>query len=150
MNADPGILTTLLNAFLAVFSAGPGHLAPAAARILFLMAGIELTLAGLWWALKGENILVGLLQKTLLIGLFAFFVLNWPTFLNAVLNGFIWVGSQAAGSSAAAGLQLIKNPSGIIDQAMRVTYSISQEISSFSLTSIGSIVMYGWAYIFTI
>ena len=59
MNADTGILTTLLNTFLSVFSAGPGHLAPAAARILFLMAGMELTLAGIWWVLKGENVLVG-------------------------------------------------------------------------------------------
>jgi type IV secretion system protein TrbL len=150
MPANTGILTTLLNAFVGVFSAGPGLLAPTAARILFLISAIELTFAGLWWALKGENVLVGLLQKTLLIGLFAFFVLNWPTFLNAVLNGFIWVGFQAGGSNAAAGLQLIKNPSGIIDQAMLLTYAISQEISSFSLTSIGSIVMYGWAYIFTI
>jgi type IV secretion system protein TrbL len=103
MNADTGILTSLLNAFVGVFSAGPGLLAPTAARILFLISAIELTLAGLWWALKGENILVGLLQKTLLIGLFAFFVLNWPTFLNAVLNGFVWVGFQAGGSALPPG-----------------------------------------------
>ena len=59
MSADTGILTSLLNAFVGVFSAGPGLLAPTAARILFLISAIELTLAGLWWALKGENILVG-------------------------------------------------------------------------------------------
>ena len=33
MTPNTGILTTLLNAFLVVFSAGPGHLAPAAARL---------------------------------------------------------------------------------------------------------------------
>jgi len=150
MPADTGILTSLLNAFVGVFAAGPGLLAPTAARVLFLISGIELTLAGLWWALKGENILVGLLQKTLLIGLFAFFVLNWPTFLNAVLNGFIWVGFQAGGTSTVAGLALIKNPSGIINQAMQITFPVSQELSSFSLVSIGSIVMFGWAYILTL
>jgi type IV secretion system protein TrbL len=133
-----------------VFSAGPGLLAPTAARILFLISAIELTLAGLWWALKGENIMVGLLQKTLLIGLFAFFVLNWPTFLNAVLNGFVWVGFQAGGSSPAAGILLIKDPSSIIDQAMTITLPISDKLSSFSWTSIGSLILYGWAYIFTI
>ena len=150
MPADTGILTSLLNAFVGVFSAGPGLLAPTAARILFLISAIELTLAGLWWALKGENILVGLLQKTLLIGLFAFFVLNWPTFLNAVLNGFVWVGFQAGGSSPAAGILLIKDPSSIIDQAMAITLPISDKLSSFSWTSIGSLILYGWAYIFTI
>jgi type IV secretion system protein TrbL len=125
-------------------------LAPTAARILFLVSAIELTLAGLWWALKGENILVGLLQKTLLIGLFAFFVLNWPTFLNAVLNGFVWVGFRAGGSSPAAGIVLIKDPSSIVDQAMTVTLPISDKLSSLSWTSIGSLILYGWAYIFTI
>jgi len=150
MNADTGILTSLLNAFVGVFSAGPGLLAPTAARILFLISAIELTLAGLWWALKGENILVGLLQKTLLIGLFAFFVLNWPTLLNAVLNGFVWVGFQAGGSGPAAGILLIKDPSSIVDQAMLITQPISTEISQLSWTSIGSLIMFGWAYIFTI
>src|SRR5271168_3651248 len=150
MNADPGILTTLLNAFLAVFSAGPGHLAPAAARILFLMAGIELTLAGIWWVLKGENILVGLLQKTLLLCLFAFFVANWTTLINSVLDGFVWAGFTAGGSSPAAGAALIKDPSSIIGQAFVVTQPIENEVSALSLYSIGSLILLGWAYIFTI
>src|SRR5450755_332186 len=99
MTPTTGILTTLLNAFLNVFSAGPGQLAPAAARLLFLLGGIELTLAGIWWVLKGENVLVGLMQKTLLLGLFAFFVANWASLINTVLDGFVWSGFTAAGSS---------------------------------------------------
>jgi type IV secretion system protein TrbL len=150
MNPDTGILTSLLNAFVGVFAAGPGLLAPVAARLLFLISAIELTLAGLWWALKGENILVGLLQKTLLIGLFAFFVLNWPAFLTAILNGFVWVGFQAGGSNPAAGVALIKDPSAIVDQAMAITLPLGDKISSLSFTSIGSLILYGWAYLFTI
>jgi type IV secretion system protein TrbL len=150
MNADTGILTTLLNAFLTVFSAGPGHLAPAAARLLFLMAGIELTLAGIWWVLKGENVLVGLLQKTLLLCLFAFFVANWPTLINTVLDGFVWAGFTAGGSSPAAGAALIKDPSSVIAQAFVVTQPIENEVSSLSWYSIGSLILLGWSYIFTI
>ena len=130
MTPTTGILTTLLNAFLAVFSAGPGYLAPAAARILFLIAAIELTLAGLWWVLKGENVLVGLIQKTLLLGLFAFFVANWPALINAVLDGFVWSGFTAAGSSPAAGAVLIKDPSAIITQAFVSTQPIADQISA--------------------
>jgi type IV secretion system protein TrbL len=150
MTPDTGILTTLLNAFLGVFSAGPGHLASTASRLLFLLAAIELTLAGLWWALKGENIAVGLLQKTLLIGLFGFFVTNWPTLINAVLDGFIWSGFTAAGSSPAAGLSVVKDPSTIIDQAFVVTQPIANKINALSWYDMGSLLMYGWAYIFTI
>jgi type IV secretion system protein TrbL len=150
MPADTGILTTLLNAFLAVFSAGPGHLAPAAARLLFLLAGMELTLAGIWWVLKGENVLVGLMQKTLLLCLFSFFVANWTTLINAVLDGFVWAGFTAGGSSPAAGAALIKDPSSIISQAFVITQPLETEISSLSLYSIGSLILLGWAYIFTI
>jgi type IV secretion system protein TrbL len=150
MTPTTGILTTLLNAFLAVFSAGPGHLAPAAARLLFLMGGIELTLAGLWWVLKGENVLVGLMQKTLLLGLFSFFVINWITLINTVLDGFVWAGFTAAGSSPAAGAVLIKDPSAIITQAFVSTQPIADEIGALKFYDLGSLFMYGWAYIFTI
>jgi type IV secretion system protein TrbL len=150
MNADIGILTNLLNAFVGVFSAGSGNLLPAASRLFFLIAGIELTLAGIWWALKGENILVGLLQKMLLIGMFAFFVLNWGSFLTVVLNGFVWTGFVAGGQAPAAGIALMKNPSAIISQAMIVTQPIATQIGSLSWYAIGSLFMYGWAYIFTI
>jgi type IV secretion system protein TrbL len=150
MAANPGILTTLLNAFLGVFAGGPGHLASGAARLLFLLGGIELTLAGLWWALKGENIAVGLLQKTLLIGLFGFFVANWPTFINTVLDGFIWSGFTAAGSSPAAGAALIKDPSAIVSQAFVTMQPIEDRINGLSSFQLGSLFMYGWAFIFTL
>jgi type IV secretion system protein TrbL len=150
MTPTTGILTTLLNAFLAVFSAGPGHLAPAAARLLFLMAGIELTLAGIWWVLKGENVLVGLMQKTLLLCLFSFFVANWTTLINTVLDGFVWSGFTAAGSTPAAGAALIKDPSAIITQAFVSTQPIADQISALKFYDLGSLFMYGWAYIFTI
>jgi type IV secretion system protein TrbL len=150
MNADTGILTTLLNAFLSVFSAGPGNLAPSAARLLFLMAGIELTLAGLWWVLKGENVLVGLMQKTLLLGLFAFFVASWTTLINTVLDGFVWAGFVASGSNPTAGAALIKDPSAIISQAFILTQPIENEINALSWYSVGSLVLLGWSYIFSI
>ncbi len=150
MAPNPGILTTLLNAFLGVFAGGPGHLASAAARLLFLLGGIELTLAGIWWALKGENIAVGLLQKTLLIGLFGFFVANWPSLINTVLDGFVWSGFTAAGSSPAAGVALIKDPSAIIAQAFVTMQPIEDRINGLSAYQLGSLFMYGWAFIFTL
>ena len=74
MTPDAGVLTYLLHSFLTVFSGGFGAVLPDAKRLLFLMAGIELTLAALFWALKGENLIVPLIQKSLMIGTFAYFV----------------------------------------------------------------------------
>lgn len=150
MTPDPGILTTLLNAFVGVFAAGPGHLLPAAERLLFLLGSLELTLAALWWTLKGENVAVGLLQKTLLIGLFTFFVLSWPTLVNTVLDGFVWSGFTAAGSSPAAGAALIKDPSAIISQAFVTIQPIEARINGLSWYQLGSLALYGWAFIATI
>jgi type IV secretion system protein TrbL len=150
MNPDTGILTTLLNQFLSVFAAGPGHLQTPAGHLLILIGSIELTLAGLWWALKGENIAVGLLQKILLLGLFFFFVESWPTLVNAVLDGFVWAGFTAGGSSPAAGATLIKDPSAIISRAFVVTQPLENEIAALSWYSVGPLILLGWSYIFTI
>ena len=99
----PGILTTIMNQFLGQFAAGYGHLLPWATRFLFLIAAIELIWAALYWALEGENFLPALIQKTMLIGVFAFLVLNWQTLVNTVANGFISSGAIAGGAGGGAG-----------------------------------------------
>jgi type IV secretion system protein TrbL len=63
---DSGVLTYLLNAFIGAFSGGYGGVLPIAQRLLFLLAAIEVIFAGLWWAMRGENFIVPLIQKTLL------------------------------------------------------------------------------------
>lgn len=150
MNPDPGILTSLLNAFLGVFSAGPGNLTPAATKLLFLLGGIDLTLAALWWVLKGENVAVAFIQKILVITLFGFFVTSWPNLINSVLNGFIWSGFTAAGSSTTAGAALIKDPSAIISLSFVATQPIENEIAALKWYDLGSLFMLGWSYLFTI
>jgi len=150
MAPDTGILTTLLNKFLLVFSAGAGNLQSPAGRLLLIIGGIELTLAGIWWALKGENIAVGLLQKLLLLGLFFFFVQSWTTLLNAVLDGFVWAGFTAGGSNPGAGAALIKDPSAIVSQALVITAPLQDELRALSWYDVGSLVLLGWAYIVTI
>jgi type IV secretion system protein TrbL len=150
MTPDTGILTALLNKFLLVFAAGPGNLQSPAGRLLLIIGAIEVTLAALWWALKGENVLVGILQKLLLLGLFFFFVESWIPFLNSVLDGFVWAGFTAGGSNPAAGATLMKDPSAIISQAFVITGPLEDEIHALSWYEAGTLVLLGWAYIFTI
>jgi len=150
MTPDTGILTALLNKFLLVFSAGPGNLQSPAAHLLTIIGAIEVTLAALWWALKGENVVVGILQKLLLLGLFFFFVESWSSFLNSVLDGFVWAGFTAGGSNPTAGATLLKDPSAIVSQALVITGPLEDEIHALSWYDIGPLVLLGWAYIFTI
>jgi len=150
MTPSAGILTFLLTSFLSVFSGGFGALLPHAKHLLFLMAGIELTLAALFWALKGENLIVPLIQKSLVIGTFAYFVLNWPNLINMVLSGFIFTG-QTAGSGGGGGAILsLTDPSGIISQGLNAISPISTTISTIPWYDVGDIFLLGWALIFTI
>jgi type IV secretion system protein TrbL len=148
MNPDPGILTTLLAAFMGVFSGGAGRLAADAERFLFLLAALELTAAALFWALRGEDLIVGLIQKILAIGAYAWFVLNWPGFLNSVRDGFLALGLEAGGGSADAGL--LNDPSAIISAGLAVVAPIAAKVEALNPWSVGDLFLYGWAMLFTL
>ncbi len=150
MNADVGILTALFNAFVGVFATGAGRIMPEATRLLLMLGAIELTLAGIYWALRGDGLIVGLMQKILLIGGIGFIVTTWRVLINQVLNGFIWTGMTAGNMAPAAGIALMNDPSRIISQSMVVLQPISSHIDGLGLAQIGQLVLYGWAYIVTI
>lgn len=151
MTPDSGILTALLGTFQATFQAGFGPVKADALSLLAVLAAIELTVAVLFWLLKGEDALVGLVQKILLIGMFLFFVTQWPALVMLTLKGFEQTGLKAGGG--AAGISTFANPSAIIDYGFAVTLPIQNEIDSLSsgtfgaLGSIGPIIMLGWAEI---
>ena len=152
MTPDTGVLTTVLTSFLATFKAGFGPVKVDALALLGILTAIELTVAILFWVIKGEDALVGLIQKILLIGMFLFFVSQWPTLVNQAAQGFEQTGFKAGGAGAGATIALT-NPSAIIDYGFAVTQPIQAEIDSLSsgtlgaLQNIGLIMMLGWAEI---
>ena len=150
MTANAGILTYLLGAFLSVFSHGYSAILPSAQHLLFLMAGIEMTLAGLYWALRGENLFVPLIQKSLVIGTFAYFVLNWPSVISAVLGGFIFVGQHAGSGGGGGTIVNLTNPSGIISQGFVAIAPITNTIHSLGTFAVGQKFMLGWAELLTL
>lgn len=147
MTPDSGILTFILNSFLTVFAGGFAGVDPDARRILFLLASLELTVAGLWWALKGEDVIVGLIQKIMLIGVFAFFVLNWPTFISSVVNGFVNTGLAAGAAGGGGAFPSMTDPSSIIDIGFRVIDPLSNKVATLNWYELGDLAMYGLAMI---
>ncbi len=146
---DTGVLTYLMTTFVGGFSGGYGGLLPIAQRILFLLAAIEVVFAALWWALRGENFIVPLIQKTMLIGIFAAFLLpgplNWATLMTSVLNGFVATG-QAAGGGAGP-INWFSDPSAIIDLADTLTFQIEQEIHALPMLALAQQRLFGLAYL---
>ncbi|OOW69914.1 conjugal transfer protein TrbL [Xanthomonas axonopodis pv. melhusii] len=119
-----GFLTALLNNFVNVFSNGFGILTPRASAILGTLAAIEVALAALFWALRGEDFTAPFLRKLLRIGFFAFLVASWPTLTNGVATGLAQIGTLAGGGTST----LIKDPSAILDRAMEVIKPIDDQI----------------------
>lgn len=145
MPVDSGILTTLLQAFMAVYSSGIGNITPDAERFLFLLGGIELATAALFWALGGDDFFVELFKKILVIGFFAWFVLNWPYFINQIGQGFVDIGFKAGGGKAA--LADFNDPSSIIDIGFKAVSPIDAKIQTLSFTDVGPYIIYGWSMI---
>ncbi len=109
---NSGVLTELLQKILAVFNTGFGPVGIDAWSLLGILAIIELTLAAIFWALKGEDALVGLIRKILLICMFIYFVKEWPNLIDVVARGFEETGNKAGGGNGAS----LANPSAIVDQ----------------------------------
>ena len=56
---------------------------------------INLTLAGLTWAVSRDDVMVALARRILYIGFFAWLVLNWPMMIDTVGEGFVKLGFTA-------------------------------------------------------
>jgi len=127
---DPGVLTTLLNAFSFVFTGGFAQVMPEALWLLRTLATIELVLVALWWALTQDEALVAFLAKALWFGAFLYLVTAWPTLTRAVVTSFMQTGLAAGGG----GLSVadFSNPSTIASYGLQVTAVIFARISSFS------------------
>lgn len=123
---DIGVLTTLLNSFVDVFSAGFSRLFPDAMRLLSILALLEITTAAVWWALAEENVTVAVLKKIIQIGFFIFIVSNYQMLIDVVLSGFVETGLRAGGSDSSA---LMKNPSAIVQRGFIVTKPIFDYIN---------------------
>lgn len=130
MEANTGSLTTILHQLLDIFSLGQQGVAGSAFSLLTLLAGIELTLAALWWAITGRDGLVPLMRKILLLGFFVFVVQNYPTLLSIVVEGFIQTGKTASANGGDA-LASVRDPSTIIDAGFFVALPILDHLKSF-------------------
>lgn len=119
-----GFLTQLLQNFQNVFANGFGIITPRAQAIIGTLAALEIAIAALFWAVRGEDFTAPFLRKLLRIGFFAFLVASWPTLTQGTAKGLAQIGSMAGGG----GTPLVNDPSKILDQAMVVIKPIEDEV----------------------
>ena len=103
---------SVIDRFLIVFStyidSGFGLLNGEVAFLTATLVAIDMTLAGLYWALghatgQGEDVMAKLIRKVLYVGAFAYIIGNFNTLAGIVFRSFAGLGLTASGSSLSMG-----------------------------------------------
>ena len=95
---------SIIDQFTAVFSryieSGFGLLHGDVAHLSAILIGIDITLAGLLWAIGGEDeVILRLIKKVLYVGAFAFIITNFSFLSSVIFRSFAGLGLIASGST---------------------------------------------------
>ena len=108
---DLNVIDRFMAAFIQYIDSGFGLLGGDVAFLTTTLVGIDITLAGLFWAMGGEDDVIGrFLKKILYVGAFALIISNFSTLADIIFRSFAGLGLTAGGGvderrrPAAAGL----------------------------------------------
>ncbi|WP_247548501.1 P-type conjugative transfer protein TrbL [Ralstonia pseudosolanacearum] len=101
---DVAIIDRFLNIFSTYIDSGFGLLRGEVAFLTATLVAIDMTLAGLYWALghatgQGEDVLAKLIRKVLYVGTFAYIIGNFNWLASIVFRSFAGLGLTASGST---------------------------------------------------
>lgn len=100
---DLNIIDAFLEAFILYIDSGFGLLDGDVAFLTSILVGIDITLAGLFWALGGEGDVIGrFLKKILYIGVFALILNSFSTLADIIFRSFAGLGLTAGGGTFTA------------------------------------------------
>tara|TARA_R110002073_G_scaffold124823_1_gene269264 strand:- start:1489 stop:2832 length:1344 start_codon:yes stop_codon:yes gene_type:complete len=96
---DLNIIDQFTQTFVTYIDSGFGLLSPDVAFLTTILIGIDITLAGLYWAMADDkSVIPALIKKVLYIGVFAY-ILNNFTFLSRIIfESFAGLGLRATGT----------------------------------------------------
>ncbi|TAM12921.1 MAG: P-type conjugative transfer protein TrbL [Nevskiaceae bacterium] len=125
---------SVIDRFLAVFSqyidSGFGLLHGEVMYLSATLIVIDMTLAGLFWAMGGEEVLAKLIRKTLYVGAFAYIIGNFNTLAGIVFRSFVGLGLLASGSTVSVGDFL--QPGRLAAIGVRAGQPILQQVGTLS------------------
>lgn len=100
---DLNVIDRFLATFVAYIDSGFGLLGPDVAFLTSILIGIDITLAGLFWALGGDDNVIGrFLRKILYVGAFALILNSFPTLSDIIFRSFAQAGITAGGGTLGA------------------------------------------------
>ena len=130
---DVSVIDRFLNVFSTYIDLGFGLLHGEVAFLTATLVAIDMTLAGLYWALghatgQGDDVMAKLLRKVLYVGAFAYIIGNFNWLASIVFRSFAGLGLTASGStmSMATFLQPGRLAKTGIDAAAPILQQISE------------------------
>ncbi len=96
---DLSVIDRFLDVFSRYIDSGFGLLQGEVAFLTGTLVAIDMTLAGLFWAMGGEDVIGKLIKKTLYVGAFAFIIGNFNTLAGILFRSFAGLGLVASGST---------------------------------------------------
>ncbi|MHA7774669.1 P-type conjugative transfer protein TrbL [Roseibium sp. M-1] len=100
---DLNVIDRFTETFVTYIESGFGLLEPDVAYLTTVLIGIDVTLAGLFWAFSEDrSLLPSLIRKVLYVGAFAFLLNNFASLSSIVFESFAGLGLQATGSPISA------------------------------------------------
>ena len=100
---DLNVIDRFLATFVSYIESGFGLLGGDVEFLTTVLIGIDITLAGLFWALADDkSVIPALIKKVLYVGAFAFILNNFSTLATIIFDSFAGLGLRAAGSPITA------------------------------------------------
>jgi type IV secretion system protein TrbL len=100
---DLNVIDRFMAAFIRYIDSGFGLLGGDVAFLTTVLVGIDITLAGLFWAMGGEDDIIGrFLKKILYVGAFALILGSFPTLADIIFRSFAGLGLTAGGGTMSA------------------------------------------------
>ena len=96
---DLSVIDRFLDVFSRYIDSGFGLLGGEVAFLTATLVVIDMTLAGLFWAMGGEDVIGKLIKKTLYVGAFAFIIGNFNALAGIIFRSFAGLGLLASGST---------------------------------------------------
>lgn len=97
---DLNVIDRFMQAFVTYIDNGFGLLGPDVGFLTTVLIGIDITLAGLFWALGGEDNVIGrFLKKILYVGAFALILNSFSTLADIIFRSFAQAGLTAGGGA---------------------------------------------------
>ena len=97
---DLSVIDRFLTAFIRYIDSGFGLLGGDVAFLTTTLIGIDITLAGLFWAMGGEADVIGrFIKKILYVGAFAFIINRFSTLADLIFRSFTAAGLTAGGGT---------------------------------------------------